>query len=157
MYRRKVALVVLLFFITASLEFSVTTIRISTRILQNVYPNSSIQYENHNPIYIYSNEDFQYLAAEENWIGNGTQFIPYLISGYEISGSFSLIEIQNTDVYFQIRNCFKIGGERGIYISDVENGKVLNNKFEDIYSSAIEIDYSKNIIISNNIAIDARS
>ncbi len=159
MTRPKVELVVLLFFIIASLGFPVDAMVNSSHIydILKPHPSLSIQYETQDPIYIYSNEDFSYLAAEENWIGNGTQSAPYIIDGYEIRGSYSQIEIQNTDIHFQIRNCLLTSGDRGIFLYNVENGKIFNNTFDNFEFHAVEVSTSRNIMISNNRVNNVRS
>ncbi|MEM3493637.1 MAG: hypothetical protein QXD15_04710, partial [Thermoplasmata archaeon] len=61
----------------------------------------------HAPIHINGNADFANQAASEGWPGDGSEGNPYIIDGLEIDangGSYG-IWIENTDVYFVIRNC----------------------------------------------------
>ncbi len=78
-------------------------------------------------------------TAEANpWCsGNGTWINPYIIENVTIDGGFSVncITIQNSSVYFIIRNCtlFKAGwnDQAGIYLDNVNNSRLINNSFTD--------------------------
>jgi parallel beta-helix repeat protein len=88
-----------------------------------------LAYSNHPPIYINGNNDF----TPENGVicGNGTENDPYLIENWVIVGDGSTssgIFINNTNVYFIIRNCsvsnFSETQDRGILFNHVENGGI---------------------------------
>ncbi|MFX0087743.1 MAG: NosD domain-containing protein, partial [Candidatus Hodarchaeota archaeon] len=110
-----------------------------------------IHYENHKPIRIDGNSDFIDQATKENWLGNGTLLNPFLINSLGINNitEGNLVSISNTDVYFQIINCFISGGSRGIYFYNVENGIIKNNIIINS-NSGVVIDDSKNNFILNN-------
>ncbi|MBC7080844.1 MAG: right-handed parallel beta-helix repeat-containing protein [Thermoplasmatales archaeon] len=81
----------------------------------------------HSPIHINGNEDFASQAIQNGWPGNGSPGNPYIIRNYEINAlSEDGIRIENTNVYFMIRNCKIYNGKRGIYFKNVTNGIVEN-------------------------------
>ncbi len=87
------------------------------------------RYEVHDPISIAGNDNFIAYATAEGWYGNGSQAYPYEISDLSIIGTSvsDLINIQNTSVYFQIKNCLLSHGGVGICFSNVRNGQIINN------------------------------
>ncbi|MFW9992108.1 MAG: NosD domain-containing protein, partial [Candidatus Odinarchaeota archaeon] len=110
----------------------------------------------HAPIYIDSNADFG--PSGYNFPGSGTQSDPYLIEWYNITSSVNaLIEIRNTDVYFQISHCLlngvMIDYYRGIYLYNVRNGNISNNIIQ-FSSWGIELRSSSNINITGNTVSD---
>ena len=62
----------------------------------------------HGKICINSNSEFEQIAQQEGWSGNGSSGNPYIIENYEIDGMGSgyCIYIGNTTVHFVIRNCY---------------------------------------------------
>ncbi|MFX1501316.1 MAG: nitrous oxide reductase family maturation protein NosD, partial [Promethearchaeota archaeon] len=75
-------------------------------------------------------------AATYNWCkGSGTWEDPYIIENITIDGQnlYNCIRIDNSNVYFTIRNCTLINGvgeywhSGGIRLENVSNGKLLNN------------------------------
>ncbi|MCX8173453.1 MAG: right-handed parallel beta-helix repeat-containing protein [Thermoplasmata archaeon] len=64
-------------------------------------------YGKHGPIHINGNADFATQAAAEGWQGNGSESNPYIIERMEIdaNGGSYCIWIENTDVYFVVRDC----------------------------------------------------
>ena len=116
--------------------------------LQTVLPNS-IQYTEHEPIYINDDWDFQ------EWNGSGTEADPYVITGLNITSTFDCIWIEDTDVYFQIDNCIVKGGGAvfpggtGIVLNNVENG-IIKNNFISNHEVAVGLDGASNNVITNN-------
>ena len=88
----------------------------------------------HAPIHINGNSDFASQAGSEGWAGDGSQKNPYVIQNYEINAfSEDGIRIENTSVYFIIRNCKIYNGRYGIYLKNVKNGIVENvNCYENL-------------------------
>ncbi len=87
-------------------------------------------YTPHAPIIIEDNEDF---AA---WPGEGTSDTPYIISGLEIyiTDEDACIKISNTDVYFEIRDCYLHSNSTeptNIELYSVVNGLIINNTCAD--------------------------
>ena len=100
------------------------------------------------PIYIGSNSDF----AELGLPGDGSEDNPYIIENLVISGSTGvLLEIQNTDVYFIVRNN-QFNGEYSsydaIYLQNVVNGIFFDN---DIIRGNIGV----HIVQSSFITLDS--
>ncbi|MFX0013694.1 MAG: right-handed parallel beta-helix repeat-containing protein [Promethearchaeota archaeon] len=147
---------VILFFISFLCPINVMSSGWSSRI--NIGKNNNqpstpvlIQHVIHSPLSINGNEEFKTLIEEENWTGEGTPSAPFIIDGLNITGypTRRLIEISNTDVYFQIRNCVLNGGYYGIYFQNVTNGYILSNIVIN-HGFGIFISYSENIGMSNN-------
>ena len=90
---------------------------------------TTLSYIEHAPIIIDGNTDFNDTANQEGWLGNGTIDNPFIIQGLNITGQSgdSLIQIQNTNVYFQINASHFQGGTAGIYLENVVNGSIINN------------------------------
>ena len=83
-------------------------------------------------IHVDGNADFDQTAVAHNFTGNGTYGNPYIIENYECIASLGHgIHIQNTDVYFIIRNVGVSNGRSnnyfGFYLANVTNGKLENN------------------------------
>ena len=77
-------------------------------------------YISHAPIYIDGNGDFN----TQGWPGQGTFNNPYNISGYsfyDYNGDDNLIDIRNTNVYFEISDNHFNGGVYGVHFSNVSN------------------------------------
>ena len=114
--------------------------------------NHSIRYEEHSPIYINSNSNFSTTATKESWVGDGTSIFPYEITGYNITGPSdkNLIEIRDTDVHFQITDCFLRGGKKGISLSNIINGRITNNTIIESNGKGISIEFSESNTIDRN-------
>ncbi|MHA2276670.1 MAG: right-handed parallel beta-helix repeat-containing protein, partial [Candidatus Kariarchaeaceae archaeon] len=108
------------------------------------------------PWSIDGNDDFSITATVENWPGDGTQLFPYVIDGYNFTGSFdsNLIEIMNTDVYFRIINCLLSRGWNGIHLINVTNGEISNNTVVNNSESGIFLENSEKCILSGNTIIN---
>ena len=107
-------------------------------------------------IHIISNTGWASFYAEGNCTGAGTSTIPYVISDrlIDAGGSGSGIIIQNSDVYFEIRNCtiWNTGGswnDAGINLNGVKNGLIENNTLSDNWHG-VRLDNSDNNLILNN-------
>ncbi|MFX1548161.1 MAG: NosD domain-containing protein [Promethearchaeota archaeon] len=86
----------------------------------------------HNPINIDGNGAFHSLAQNELWPGNGSLGSPYIITGLNITNStgssaFPLVEIRNTNLYFNLSFCIFGGGSYGLVLSNVTNALIQNN------------------------------
>ena len=116
----------------------------------------------HDPIYINGNSDFTYANGVIS--GAGTINNPYIIEGWEIDGTSSRsdgIVIENTNVYFIIRDCYVHHFTNGIYFKSVSNGGVedsilrYNNIGIYLKPSCSNNFISDNVII-NRIIINIR-
>ncbi|MFX1282195.1 MAG: NosD domain-containing protein [Promethearchaeota archaeon] len=108
-------------------------------------------YEEHAPISITSNTDFNNTADAEGWPGNGSVVNPYIIQGLNITGQSgdSLIFIEFTNVYFQINNCLLAGGDYGLFLSSISNGLISNNTIVS-NTCGCWLESSQNTIFFNN-------
>ncbi|MFX0045383.1 MAG: nitrous oxide reductase family maturation protein NosD [Candidatus Hermodarchaeota archaeon] len=89
----------------------------------------------HGPIAIYDDAMFHSLATSEGWDGSGTEEFPYIIEDLWITeeSDTNPIHIENTRVYFIIRDCLLEGDSfgisvDGIYLLNVQNGSIENNE-----------------------------
>jgi len=114
----------------------------------------------HAPIHISGNDDFASQATNESWPGDGTEQNPYIIAGYEIDGNGGgyCIWIENTDVWFVIRNCkvwnvtidYPLQFGTGIFLNDVTHGTLHCNNCSGNLRFGIYLYFSSNNTITNN-------
>ena len=110
-------------------------------------------YTPHDPIYIYSDEDFTF----ENGVagGSGTENDPYIIEGWEIDSNnvCDAIHISYTTSYFIVRNCLLKNNNDGVYLQNLSVGSVRDCQI--IYNErGIGILFSSNIVLRNNHLYD---
>ena len=109
-------------------------------------------------IQVDGNLDFNQKAVAQNFTGNGTYSNPYIIENYEIVASVGHgIHIQNTDVYFIIRNVGVSNGRSnnyyGFYLVNVSNGKLEDNTANNnLYGFLLKDSY--NNTLEGNTASD---
>jgi len=107
-----------------------------------------VSYEEHSPITIYDDSDFETQAASEEWDGEGTELSPYLIQGYNITDSFGGFSINDVSLYFEIREC-PVNAECKVYdIIELPGtmlviGEIVQAYTEEIYTTDRVIDYKK--------------
>jgi parallel beta-helix repeat protein len=113
-------------------------------------------YVPHSPIQITANSGFT--AANGVTAGSGTAADPYIISGWDISASTTHgIEINNTNVFFIIRNVYVHSGVGflcypgfdGLLLSHVVNGQIQDSISTQNFAG-IELISSSHLQISNN-------
>ncbi len=111
-------------------------------------------------IQVDGNLDFNQTAVGQNFTGNGTYSNPYIIENYEIVASVGHgIHIQNTDVYFIIRNVGVSNGRSnnyyGFYLVNVSNGKLEDNTANNnLYGFLLKDSYNNTLegnTASNNL------
>ena len=93
-------------------------------------------------------------ASTQSWCnGSGTLSDPFVIEYITINGqnNISCIEINNSNVYFIIRNCKFYNGTTGIKLSNTTNGQLLSNNISNNSGDGINLSQSHNITISGNI------
>jgi parallel beta-helix repeat protein len=119
------------------------------RVENSIRP-TAVEYQPHSSIFIDDNGDF----ASLGFSGSGTETNPYLIEGYNITSSNDiLIEIRNTNVYFELRNMLLNGlnqASQGILLSEVTNGLLFSNYISNVKDAGIEIGNAMAINILNN-------
>ena len=92
-----------------------------------------------------------------NCTGSGTEFDPYIIKDLVIDGGGSgdCIYIQSSDVYFKIENCTTFNTPEdfgvGIYIYNVENGKLIDNDCSLSRSGILLSHCVNNSILGNSV------
>ena len=119
--------------------------------LDDMYSHNQylIAYNPHAPININSNTDFE----SQGFPGNGTLSDPYVISGFEITTTQNCIQIENTDAYFVISECFLHGESfSGVHLVNVTNGVIFNNIISEKNSGVYSIHCSNICILNNTIS-----
>jgi parallel beta-helix repeat protein len=96
--------------------------------------------------------------ATYDWCsGNGNIDDPYLIENVTIDagGSGDCISIQNSNVYFKIKNCTLMNAGQGYYdagidLNYVNNGTLINNNCSFNKAAGISLEFCDNNIIKEN-------
>jgi parallel beta-helix repeat protein len=94
------------------------------------YNSFSLALEDHDFIAINGNDDFLEQAAVEGWPGAGTENDPITISGYRITGSWHLLKVINSDLFFEFSSNYLDGIDGawcGLYLANTSNGVVQSN------------------------------
>ncbi|MFX1427283.1 MAG: nitrous oxide reductase family maturation protein NosD [Promethearchaeota archaeon] len=110
-------------------------------------------------IHIDGNAGWAAFQAAGNCTGQGTASNPYIIEDLIIDGenADNCIWIENSDVYFRIKNCMvfnaigSIINYAGIRLDFVSNGKLINNVINNNYYG-MRLEESDNNEISGNFA-----
>lgn len=106
--------------------------------------------QSHDPIIIRSNSDFEKLGFK----GIGTLNDPYLIEGLNLTSMAErLIDIQNTDVYFEIRNNRLDGltaGLHGIFLANITHATIRGNVIKNSVHNGILMGRGGDIWIMDN-------
>jgi parallel beta-helix repeat protein len=107
----------------------------------------------HDPISIDGDLDFATTAASESWPGSGTEYDPYIIELYEITGGDTekAISVKNTNVHFIIRDCrFSDGYASAVYMFNVAHASVEDNVFTSCEFYSIYFEQCKFISMDRN-------
>ncbi len=123
----------------------------------NIIPHYSLTESD--TIFIDGNDAFHELASNESWSGDGSFTTPYIITNLNITNStgssaIPLVEIRNTDLYFNLSYCLLEGGSYGLFLSNVTNALIQNNT---IRNSLGEFTESDGIVLNtcfNNSIVD---
>lgn len=118
--------------------------------------NSYTHIIEHEPINIEGNYDLITQADSEGWIGNGSQYNPFIITGLFIdSGSFS-IRLEDIDMYIKISECQLTEADTiGILLYEVFNVVIINNTITNT-DIGIQLVYSIENTVVNNTLVDNR-
>lgn len=115
---------------------------------------TSIYINDNNPEYNWSKTE-----AENGWCsGNGTQNDPYIIENVIIdaNNSGNCIEIRSSSKHFIIQNCtlYNSGAgadEAGVFLSNVDNGKLIENNISNNYHGIFLKSSDYNLVSMNKI------
>ncbi len=119
---------------------------------------NTLQYQEADPINIDGNTDFHNQAGNQGWDLNGqrdgSESAPYVIESFSFISSqitTTLIQIKNTDIYFEIRDCEIIGDQEypGIDLDYTMNGNISHNNIFNC-TNGITLSYSSDMVIENN-------
>jgi parallel beta-helix repeat protein len=112
---------------------------------------------NHSPITINGDSNFNDTAINEGWSGNGSSENPFVIYGLDIdreSSAGHCISISNTRVNFTISSCTLIGANAssgaGIYLDNVWNARVVDNLCQHNTHGVLIEGMSENCVLMNN-------
>ncbi|MHA2360117.1 MAG: NosD domain-containing protein, partial [Candidatus Thorarchaeota archaeon] len=121
-----------------SLLFSMNEIPHSDRGVSEIRieRNTRIAGVTHDPITIGSDAELITKASDELWLGDGSQNSPFVIENYDIDlggASGDCIIIENTTLYFVIRDCYFTGATQpsgaGVQLGNMTHGEISNNVF----------------------------
>ncbi|MGQ4911605.1 MAG: right-handed parallel beta-helix repeat-containing protein [Candidatus Thorarchaeota archaeon] len=111
-------------------------------------------YTDHDAIWIDGNADFLSQAAAEGWSGDGSAENPLTIEGYRITNSSTqCIRLWNVDLHWVIKDCLLEGGPPyvcGLWLSNVSNGKFMNNVIRNRHTAIIGFDGTENVTFAGN-------
>jgi parallel beta-helix repeat protein len=132
-------------------ESTIKSVSSSVNLFNTFFPVDLIT---HTPIIINGNEDFIIRAKTENWTGDGNETTPFQISGFNITKTTgTLIDIRNTDIYFEIIGNSLNGGYDGIYFSNVTFGVIKDTSIHETTNAGVFISSSNNCsILSNHLS-----
>ncbi len=85
--------------------------------------------------------------------GNGVESDPYIIEDILFNGTGFCLSILNSIKYFIIRNC-TISGNKGLLLSDVTNGQIIENNIIFNAGEGINIDTCSSLLVSGNNITD---
>ena len=126
-------------------RFSVGNIQIAIVVSNSYIP--------HGPIIIRNNSDF----ASQGWPGGGIPGNPYIIENLDIKSDEICIQINNTDAFFELRNCLITSdGESpldGIRLCNVSYGIIINC-FAELHHNGFRFWNCSECIALNNTASD---
>ncbi len=118
----------------------------------------AVTYAEHGPIDITSDADFLAQTDAEGWQGNGTEFVPFLIDGYNITHKGYCIRITNVSLYFTIQNCYLTtetgvelteGNDTGVFLDRVSHGRIENNICNNKDDAAVHL-YASDCWVRHN-------
>ncbi|MBY9014949.1 MAG: right-handed parallel beta-helix repeat-containing protein [Candidatus Lokiarchaeota archaeon] len=109
------------------------------------YPNVDIYIDDINPKFNWSKT-----ALENDWCtGSGTWEDPYIIQDliFDNQSKLGYIYIENSNVYFQVKNCTFYGSLNGITLLNVNNSQIFNNT---LWGSDLISQHGIRLSLSNN-------
>jgi parallel beta-helix repeat protein len=124
-----------------------------------IIKNRIFEISNHTSFYIQGDYELELIASEENWLGNGSESNPYIITGYKVNGSdpnsmntsIYLLFMNQTKLHCRIRNNILINANESIiHLVNVTNVEIEGNFISNSCSNGLVVKNSENISISNN-------
>ncbi|MCK5238798.1 MAG: right-handed parallel beta-helix repeat-containing protein [Candidatus Thorarchaeota archaeon] len=119
----------------------------------------TLSYDTHTPIKLDNNTHFNDTAIAEGWPGYGNSTHPFIIGGWNITGTGYLIDIENVTLNFKISNCFiNNTGLGSIHIGiSIYNSSSFVIEDTNVYGgwygiSLVKCNYSQ---VDNSLAKDA--
>ena len=82
--------------------------------------------------------------------GNGIESDPYIIANIDFNGTDFCLSILNSVKYFIIRYC-TISGTKGLFLSNVTNGQIIESNIIYNDGEGINIDTCSSILFSGNV------
>lgn len=104
-------------------------------------------YEVRAPVYIVGDSEFT--TANGVVSGSGTQWDPYVISGWDLEDFAAALEIKDTDAHFIVSDCYMHDSTYAILLSNARNGTVIGCNVSANYHG-LYVDSCGNITISDN-------
>ncbi len=152
-------LVIVLIFVMATALLSTQQVTYSIQKDEIEMSKSYLtSYTPHDPIWIYSNQEFIDQAAAESWAGDGSADSPFIITGYYFNQETQPLRIWDTDVYWNfIDNVVDGVGDDiacGTWIERASNGAILDCEFLNRHDGMVLITCD-NINITGNYIHDA--
>ena len=135
------------------------------KVSNNIFLQPKLSYTPHAPILIDGDADFITQSSANGWDLSGSRdgssvANAFVIQGLSISdptGLQNLIEIRNSDLFFEITNCKLVNGSIGILLYNTANGIVStnyigNNSVDGItFNNGVNINVSDNSLIYNQV------
>ncbi len=155
MHKRQATLLVVLFITPLLMSAMMTpTGNIETPLVSSPDVDLKISYvEFPGPLSIGGDEMFHEMAENESWVGDGSEFTPYVIEGYSFAVDGICISFTDISVYFEIRNCYITNNgtpypNSAIVMWNVTHGAIIDT---GIYQMAYGLDIAKgpNLLIQN--------
>ena len=113
-------------------------------------------YAIHPPIRITSNSDLVALEASGDCTGSGTINDPYVISGYDISGTGgACIYVADITAWLVVKDCYLHGNTYGIQVIRSNHVTITNNNCSGNVAFGIFLNFTGNDTVTNNVCIDA--
>lgn len=108
-------------------------------------------YLHHDPISIVGNQGFS--SANGVTSGSGSSHDPYVIAGWEIgpTNTSTCINILNSDAHFVIRNVHLTHASRGVFFSDVINGRLEHSHLDNLSVGVTISESDTSAIVGNTI------
>jgi parallel beta-helix repeat protein len=155
------SVVLLVVFVAPSIQSATTSLKVeSGKSLDSIRHTAVSAYTASSPVHIDGDQDFQDQASLNHWPGHGSQGSPYVIRNLSISSlsdTAILVNITNTDVYFEFRDSMLSGGAVGVNLWNVRYGSIINNTIQSSAENGMFADGCDHLLAENNTLKNADS